>query len=58
VVAERGAAVDVEALTSVLRMSLAGYKVPRRMEVWTEPLPRTASGKLLRRVVRERLESG
>ncbi len=47
--------VDLEALEGALRGSLAGYKVPRRFEVWAEPLPRTASGKLQRHLVRQRL---
>ena len=54
------AAPDVPAgssLEAFLRERLAGYKVPRRIEVWDGPLPRTASGKLLRRTVRERLRA-
>jgi O-succinylbenzoic acid--CoA ligase len=43
---------DVEAH---LRARLAGYKVPRRIEVAAEPLPRTASGKVQRHLVRSRL---
>ncbi|MCB9491442.1 MAG: o-succinylbenzoate--CoA ligase [Dehalococcoidia bacterium] len=46
---------DPEAVPAQLRDALAGYKVPRRVERWTEPLPRTASGKLQRHLVRERL---
>jgi o-succinylbenzoate---CoA ligase len=50
---------DAEALGKAvekhLRSHLAGYKVPRRIEVWREALPRTASGKLQRHLVRERL---
>ena len=42
-------------IEAFLRRRLAGYKLPRRVEVWEGPLPRTASGKLLRRSVRERL---
>ncbi len=45
-------------LEAFLRGQLAGYKVPRRIEVWEGPLPRTASGKLLRRRVREGLTDG
>ena len=45
-------------LEAFLRRRLAGYKVPRRIEVWEGPLPRTASGKLLRRRVREGLAEG
>ena len=46
---------DVEAIPGRLRDALAGYKVPRRFVRWSEPLPRTASGKLQRHLVRERL---
>ena len=56
VVAESGHVLATDSLTAALRARLAGYKIPRRIEVWVEPLPSTASGKLLRRVVRERLE--
>jgi o-succinylbenzoate---CoA ligase len=46
---------DLDALPARLRETLAGYKVPRRFVRWEEPLPRTASGKLQRHLVRERL---
>ena len=46
---------EAPSLEAFLRRRLAGYKVPRRIEVWEGPLPRTASGKLLRRSVREGL---
>lgn len=46
---------DVAALEAHLRARLAGYKVPRRIEVTAEPLPRTASGKVQRHLVRSRL---
>ncbi len=46
---------EASLLEAFLRERLAGYKLPRRIEAWDGPLPRTASGKLLRRAVRERL---
>lgn len=55
VVVEPGASLDGAAVEAHARARLAGYKVPRRIEVTRAPLPRTASGKLLRRVVREQL---
>ncbi len=58
VVTSSGEPLDVAGLEAFLRERLAGYKLPRRFELWEGPLPRTASGKLLRRVVRERLASG
>ncbi|MEX1023168.1 MAG: o-succinylbenzoate--CoA ligase [Dehalococcoidia bacterium] len=44
-----------DALAERLRDALAGYKQPRRIEAWDGPLPRTASGKLQRHLVRARL---
>lgn len=46
------------ALADHLRESLAGYKLPRRFEFTADPLPRTASGKLQRHLVRASLASG
>ncbi|RLT39453.1 MAG: o-succinylbenzoate--CoA ligase [Chloroflexi bacterium] len=43
------------AIDAHLRERLAGYKVPREIIVEAEPLPRTASGKLQRHLVRDRL---
>jgi len=34
------------------RRSIAGYKVPKRIEVRTEPLPKSGPGKVLKRVLR------
>jgi len=50
-----GAEVDAATLEAHARTQLAGYKVPRRFVFVDEPLPRTASGKLQRHLVRERL---
>jgi O-succinylbenzoic acid--CoA ligase len=44
---------DAAALDAWCRKSLAGYKVPSAFRMVTEPLPRTASGKLRRSAVRE-----
>jgi O-succinylbenzoic acid--CoA ligase len=54
VIPEPGAEVSVEALQAYCRERLAGYKVPSRV-LFTEDLPRTASGKLLRRELRRSL---
>lgn len=43
------------ALQAFCRSRLAGYKVPREFRLVTEPLPRTASGKLRRAALRELL---
>ncbi len=58
IVPAEGESPDASAIEAFLRERLAGYKLPRRIEVWEGPLPRTASGKLLRRAVRERLAEG
>lgn len=52
VVARDGTTPDPEALLAHCRASLAGYKVPKLLRVDAEPLPRTATGKLLRRELR------
>ena len=57
VVVMRGEA-DHAALDGHCRAALAAYKVPRRYVVRTEPLPRTAAGKLLKRSLREELAAG
>lgn len=44
--------VDAEALQLFCRERLAGYKVPREFRFVSEPLPRTASGKLRRAALR------
>ncbi len=49
VVARPGAVLDSEQLAAHCRSALAPYKVPKDFLARTEPLPRTASGKLLRR---------
>jgi o-succinylbenzoate---CoA ligase len=51
VVARQGNAPDGELLRVHCAAALAPYKVPKRIELRTEPLPRTRSGKLLRRAL-------
>ena len=54
-VAEEGGSVDPEDLRAFLRERLAGFKVPRYVWLLDEALPRNASGKFLKRELRERL---
>jgi o-succinylbenzoate---CoA ligase len=49
VVARPGSTPDAETLREHCAAMLAPYKVPKRIEPRAEPLPRTRSGKLLRR---------
>jgi O-succinylbenzoic acid--CoA ligase len=52
VVARADASPNVDELRAHCARTLAPYKVPKRFELATEPLPRTRSGKLLRRELR------
>jgi o-succinylbenzoate---CoA ligase len=52
VVARPGAQLDPDALRGHCARHLARYKLPKRLEVVDGPLPRTASGKLLRSELR------
>ncbi len=49
VVAREGDEVDADALVAFCAERLARFKAPKRLRVTDRPLPRTASGKLLRR---------
>lgn len=57
VVLRQGASVSAEELARFCRERLAGYKVPKRFAFLVE-LPRTASGKLLRRRLKELFRTG
>jgi long-chain acyl-CoA synthetase len=46
---------DLEGVLEYCRSQLAGYKVPKHIEV-VEALPRNSGGKILRRVLRDRAE--
>ncbi|HEV2644128.1 MAG TPA: o-succinylbenzoate--CoA ligase, partial [Candidatus Elarobacter sp.] len=52
------AATTDEALRTHCRARLAGYKTPRDIRIVSEPLPRTASGKLRRAALRESAARG
>ncbi len=53
VVLKPGSVLDAAGLLADARARLAGYKLPKSIDV-VEALPRNASGKVLRRVLRER----
>jgi long-chain acyl-CoA synthetase len=49
-----GKALSADELIAHCRRSLANYKVPRRVELSDTELPKSGSGKILKRIVRER----
>ncbi|HJO23471.1 MAG: class I adenylate-forming enzyme family protein [Myxococcota bacterium] len=51
VVREPGASIDVDALSAWCAEKLAGFKVPAHWEIRSEPLPRNATGKVLKNVL-------
>ncbi|MBA3524123.1 MAG: AMP-binding protein, partial [Geodermatophilaceae bacterium] len=52
VVLRDGQSLTLHELQEFCRPQLAGYKIPRGLDVVGDPLPRTPSGKVLRRAVR------
>lgn len=55
VVPRPGVPVTVEEVQDHVGARLAGFKVPSRVEIWTDPLPRNPAGKVLKRDLREAL---
>jgi long-chain acyl-CoA synthetase len=55
VMPKKGCEVDAIALREHLAEHLAGFKVPTIFEVVTQPLPRNASGKIMKREIRDAL---
>ena len=55
IVLRPGHSLTKEALTEFLAVSLAKYKIPARVWFRTEPIPRNASGKFLKRELRDAL---
>jgi len=54
VVLKPGQSLSTDDLIAHCRRSLANYKVPRRIEFWEKELPKSGSGKILKRSLRER----
>ena len=52
VVPRPGQAVDAATLVAFCRTQIAGYKVPRQIELRDEPLPKSGPGKVLKRELR------
>jgi long-chain acyl-CoA synthetase len=53
IVARPGARPTAEALAAFCRGKIAGYKIPKAIELRAEPLPKTGPGKIAKRVLRE-----
>ena len=53
-----GAVVSAETLIEHARSRIAGFKVPRSVDVRTEPLPKSGAGKVLKSELREPYWSG
>jgi fatty-acyl-CoA synthase len=58
VVRKPGAALEEGELCEFLRTRLAKFKMPRRLDFSNEPLPKTGTGKILKRQLRENLWAG
>jgi acyl-CoA synthetase (AMP-forming)/AMP-acid ligase II len=54
VVLKPGRTLSADALIAHCRRTLANYKVPRRIEFFATELPKSGSGKILKRILRER----
>jgi len=58
VMPKKGYALDVDAMLAHTEARLAKFKVPTLVEVCSEALPRNASGKILKKEIREALVAG
>ncbi|MGZ4805419.1 MAG: class I adenylate-forming enzyme family protein [Ilumatobacteraceae bacterium] len=58
VVPHPGASVTGDELRDHCRGFLAGYKVPKAIDIASEPLPKSGPGKILKRVLRDRFLNG
>ena len=57
-VVRRAPTLTEEALRAHCAAQLADYKVPETIAWRTEPLPRNANGKLMKRLLRQQLTTG
>ncbi len=58
VVLSDDASVGAEELIAHLRARIAGYKIPRAIDLQTEPLPKSGAGKVLKNLLREPFWAG
>jgi len=54
VVQKSGKVLSEDELIAHCRLSLANYKIPRRVELSDNELPKSGTGKILKRILRER----
>jgi long-chain acyl-CoA synthetase len=50
---KEGTTITAEDLRAYLQPKIAGFKIPTRVVIATEPLPRNAAGKFLKRELRD-----
>jgi long-chain acyl-CoA synthetase len=55
IIAKHGHTIDPEELREFLKPHLAGFKIPSVIDIHSEPLPRNAAGKFLKRDLRDQL---
>ncbi len=55
IMVRQGESLTAEQVTAALQGQIASYKIPEIITVVTEPLPRNASGKILKRELREKV---
>jgi acyl-CoA synthetase (AMP-forming)/AMP-acid ligase II len=53
-VRKQGKTLSEDELIAHCRQSLANYKIPRRVELSDTELPKSGTGKILKRILRER----
>ncbi|HEX2486081.1 MAG TPA: AMP-dependent synthetase, partial [Myxococcota bacterium] len=58
VVPKAGRTLEPEALRSFLAAHIAPFKIPSRIALHPEPLPRNPAGKILKRALRDALAAG
>jgi len=58
IVGREGSTLSAEEVISFCRGKIAGYKIPKRVEIRTEPLPKSGSGKIAKRTLREAYWAG
>ncbi len=58
IVLKPGMQATQEELIEHTRRQIAGYKVPRSLEFFSDPLPKSGAGKILKRELREKYWAG